>query len=126
MNNINLIGRLTADPELRYTPNSVEVCKFTIAVQRPHVKDTTDFIRCVAWRKTAEFIDMYFSKGKMIAITGILTTRSWKDKEGKNVTINEVLVDSVDFCGDKTENKKPKTNDDVPKDFEEIQEEIPF
>lgn len=134
MNNINIMGRLTAHPELKSTPNGISVCQFTVAVDRPHSKDTTDFIRCVAWRKTAEFIDTYFSKGKMIALCGCLTSRSWKDEEGKNHSIQEVLVDQVYFCGDKggksSETKKPETPEtpeaETPSGFEAIDNDIPF
>lgn len=123
MNNINIMGRLTAHPELKSTPNGISVCQFTVAVNRPHSKDTTDFIRCVAWRKTAEFVDTYFSKGKMIAINGCLTSRSWKDEEGKPHTMNEVLVDQVYFCGDKAS----QTEADVPEGFSEISDDdTPF
>lgn len=134
MNNISIMGRLTAAPELEYTPNNTPVLSFTVAVNRPRVKDTTDFIRCVAWRNTAEFISKYFSKGKMIAITGILTSRSWKDDNGKSHTINEVVVNEVDFCGDKASNNAPAsapaapptTEADIPDAFQAADDDIPF
>ena len=75
MNSIQLIGRLTADVELKQTQSGVSVCQFNIAVDRPKVRDTTDFIPCVAWRNTAEFICKYFRKGNKIALNGVLTTR---------------------------------------------------
>lgn len=111
MNNLCIIGRMTADPETKTTQNGHTVLSFSVAVPRPHTKDTTDFIRCVAWRSTAEFIQKYFHKGKMIAIIGVLTSRSWKDEQDKNHSLMEVVVESVDFCGDK--NKQ----EDLPKGF---------
>lgn len=101
MNSINITGRLTADVELRYMANNVEVCSFTVAVKRPNVKDTTDFINCVAWRSSAQFISTYFSKGQMIAITGVLTSRKFQDQYGKNHVAFEVLVDRAEFCESK-------------------------
>lgn len=134
MNNISIMGRLTATPELEYTTTNIPVTSFTVAVNRPRVKDTTDFIRCVAWRNTAKFISKYFSKGKMIAITGILTSRSWKDQEGRTHSINEVLVNEVDFCGDKASNNAPAataaaptTNEeDIPDAFQAADDDVPF
>lgn len=110
MNNISLIGRLTAEVELKKTPSDVPVCSFCIAVKRPNVKDKTDFINCVAWRNTAEFISKYFGKGKMIAITGILTSRSYDDKNGNKHTVFEVVAENVEFCGDKNNETAAQKN----------------
>lgn len=108
MNSISLTGRLTQDVELKATPNGVSVCSFTIAVARPHVKDTTDFINCVAWRQTAEFVSRYFHKGKMIGISGVLTSRKFEDKNGNKRTAFEVVVENAEFCGDaKNDDQKP-------------------
>ncbi len=137
MNNISLMGRLTADPELKYTANNYAVLSFTVAVPRPNTKDTTDFIRCVAWRKTAEFVSKYFFKGKMIALTGALTSRSWKDDNNKSHYVMEVTVNNVEFCGDKAKNNNEHehlhyqetqaTLDDIPEGFETVPEdEVPF
>lgn len=101
MNSINLIGRLTADVELKTTQSGISVCSFSIAVDRPNVKDTTDFINCVAWRSTAEFISKYFRKGNRIAVTGILTSRTYQDQNGKNRTAFEVVIDRAEFCESK-------------------------
>lgn len=103
MNITAFTGRLTAAPELKYTPSNVQVCTFSLAVKRPRVKDTTDFINFVAWRNTAEFICRYFTKGQMMAVTGCLTSRSYEDKYGNKRTVFEVLVDTVDFCGGKSD-----------------------
>ena len=113
MNSINLIGRLTADVELKTTQSGVSVCSFTIAVKRPNVKDTTDFLNCVAWRNTAEFISKYFSKGKLIALTGVLTSRSYEDQNGKKRTAFEVVVERAEFCESKADAKNATTTNDV-------------
>ena len=106
MNNICIIGRLTHDTELRNTASGIEVLNFSIAVDRKYKSGddkVTDFIDCHAWRQTAVFIDRYFTKGKMIAVTGSLQTDNYTDKSGnkrKKVYIN---VENVDFCGGKSE-----------------------
>ena len=108
MNNVQIIGRLTADPELRQTQSGISCCRFMVAVNRKFKnKDTdeyeADFIPCVAWRQTAEFVSRYFSKGKMIAIEGTLRTGSYTDKNHSDVThyTTDVFVENVEFCGDK-------------------------
>lgn len=111
MNRVNLIGRLTADPELRQTQSGVAVCRFTVAVDRKFKnKDTgekeADFITCQAWRQTAEFVGRYFTKGSMIALEGSLRTGKYQDKNHSDVThyTTDVMVDNVEFCGGKKEN----------------------
>lgn len=101
MNNVSLIGRLVADPELRSTASNVSVCSFRIAVQRPRVKDKTDFINCVAWRNTADFISKYFVKGNKIALVGSLISSSYEGQDGKKHYSTDVLVDNVEFCESK-------------------------
>jgi len=104
MNQINLIGRTTKPPELRHTQSGTSVTSFTLAVDRPRSKDRekeTDFIDCVAWRNTAEFIAKYFAKGQQMAITGRLQIRDYTDKEGNKRKAAEVVVDNAYFCGDK-------------------------
>lgn len=124
MNNINLIGRLSADVELKQTSNGTSVCSFTIAVNRPRVKDTTDWINCVAWRHNAEFIAKYFKKGQAIAISGVLTSRKFKDQNDKTHTAFEVVVDTAEFCGGKPADA-PNSNEP---NFEEAGEndDLPF
>lgn len=108
MNKSILIGRLTADPELRQTQSGVASCRFTIAVNRKFKNENgeyeADFISCVAWRQTAEFVSKYFSKGKMIAVEGSLRTGSYQDKNYPDVKhyTTDVYVDNVEFCGDKS------------------------
>ena len=103
MNNVILMGRLTADPELRTTNNGLNYCRFTVAVDRYSKGEDkkTDFINCVAWRQTAEFVERYFSKGRMIAVQGSIQTGSFTNKDGAKVYTTDVLVDKVHFCGDK-------------------------
>lgn len=100
MNNVILIGRLVADPELKTTQSGIEVTSFRIAVDRPYSKDgekKADFIDIVAWRKTAAFICQYFTKGKPIVISGSLQTRSYETKDGSKRSVTEVLADNVEF-----------------------------
>ena len=96
MNIIAISGRLARDPELRTTPNGKPVVEFTVAVDRPGVKDQTDFIDCVAWEKKAEFVARYFKRGKRIEVSGILTTRSY-EKNGAKRKRTEVRCDQVFF-----------------------------
>lgn len=108
-NNVQLLGRLTADPELKTTPSGLEVVQFTVAIDRPKAKDAaekqTDFIPCVAWRKTAVFVDKYFSKGKLIHVGGTLQSRKYEDKNGNKRTAYEVVVSEVGFVGSKAESE---------------------
>lgn len=107
MNKVVLIGRLTADPEIRQTQSGVSTCRFTVAVNRKFKNQNgeydADFISCTAWRQTAEFVSKYFSKGKMIVVEGSLRTGSYTDKNHSDVThyTTDVFVDGVEFCGDK-------------------------
>jgi single-strand DNA-binding protein len=105
LNKSILMGRLTKDPETRYTQSNTAVCSFTVAVDRAYVKQgeerKTDFISCQAWGKTAEFISEHFGKGSMIAIEGRIQTRSWDDSEGKKRYVTEVVAERVHFTGEK-------------------------
>lgn len=114
MNKVILMGRLTADPELKRTQNSTSVCRFTVAVNRKFTDKTTgqreaDFISCTAWAKTAEFISRYFTKGQMICLDGELRTGSYQDRNYSDVThyTTEVYVDNVEFTGSKNESNSP-------------------
>lgn len=103
-NLVVLTGRLTANPELKTTPNGVSVCSFSIAVDRRHRQGEerqTDFINIVAWRQTAEFVSKYFSKGNMIGIEGAIQTRRYTDKDGNNRTAFEVVANNVQFIESK-------------------------
>lgn len=100
MNQVDLIGRLAADPELRQTGSGVPVTSFTIAVDRPYTKGNdrqTDWIDIVAWRNTAEFVCKYFQKGSPIVINGSIQTRNWEDKQGIKRKSVEIVANSVEF-----------------------------
>ena len=105
LNEIILMGRLTRDPELRYTASNTPVASFSIAVDRDFApkgeEKQTDFIDCVAWRQTGEFASKYFQKGSMAAVKGRLQIRDWTDKEGNKRRSAEVVVDNIYFCGKK-------------------------
>ena len=101
MNKVELIGRLTKDPEIRTTANQVAFCNFTLAVDRSF-KDANgqrqaDYINCVAWRQTATFIQKYFRKGNRLAVIGSIQTRSYEDKNGQKVFVTEVIADEAEF-----------------------------
>ena len=104
INKVILMGRLTKDPELRYTNNKTPVCSFTIAVNNGYgEKQQTDFINCVAWNKTAEFVTKYFIKGRMIIIAdGRISTRSWETQDSKRAYATEVVANEVNFGESKT------------------------
>ena len=105
MNKAILMGRLTRDPELRYTQSNVPVATFTVAVDRRFKNQSgereADFINCVAWRQQAEFVSKWFTKGRMIAVIGSIQTRKYTDKDGNNRTATEVIADEISFCGDR-------------------------
>lgn len=99
-NIVVLTGRLTADPELKYTPSNVPVCSFTIAVERRYKQGEerqADFVNIAAWRQTAEFVSKHFSKGSMIGIEGAIQTRKFTDKEGNKRTAFEVVANNAQF-----------------------------
>lgn len=106
LNKVILGGRLTADVELKQTPSGVPVCSFSLAVNRKYSKDSeaqTDFINCVAWRNTAEFISKYFRKGSSLCAIGSVQTRSWTDNNGQKRYATEIVVDEALFVDSKTE-----------------------
>ena len=109
MNSINIVGRLTADPELRRTGDNTAVCSISVAVKRPRVKDTTDFIECVVWRQSAEYLHQYGHKGDVVAVSGSLQARTWKDKEGNNRKAWEVVAESVELLSS-NKDSKPSTS----------------
>ena len=141
LNNVTLMGRLAADPELKTTQSGVSVTSFSIAVDRKYQpkgeEKKADFIDCVAWRSTADFICKYFQKGTMIGIEGEIQTRTYQDKDGKNRKATEILVANVSFCGSKSESGSQQdaskyqpaayTNNDTAQ-FETIasDEDLPF
>lgn len=97
LNRIAIMGHLTRDPELRYTQDKTPVAAFTLAVDRDFGEKATDFIDCVAWRQTAEFVSKYFTKGAMAAVSGRLQIRDWTDRDGNKRRSAEVIAESVYF-----------------------------
>lgn len=140
LNVVALMGRLTADPELRKTNQGTSVTQFTIAVERSFARQgeqrQADFIDIVAWRSTAEFVCKYFKKGAMIAVDGSIQTRTYQDKDGNNRKAFEVVASGVHFAGGKKENDsgeankiaEPTHNSQNYDDFAVIddQEDLPF
>lgn len=109
MNSVSLIGRLTANPELKHTNNDISTTRFSIAVDRAYSRQgeerQADFINIVAWRQTAEFICKYFTKGQRIALTGQIRTGSYTDKDGNKRYTFDVQADNVEFCESKKDSK---------------------
>lgn len=125
-----LVGRLTKTPELKATANGVSVCSFTLAVNRRFKNAEgnydADFINCVAWRKQAEFLCGYFTKGSVVGICGSIQTRNYTNDDGDKVFITEVVADEVSFVGGKKEEAQPTAEDldgylPMPKD-----DDLPF
>lgn len=135
LNKVILIGHMTADPELKQTQTGVNVCSFSIGVNRKYSKGEqpqSDFISIVAWRNTAEFVAKYFRKGNAICICGSLQTRTWTDNNGNKRYATEVIADEASFV----EKKESSTAADIPEytpttpatKFEEISadDDLPF
>ena len=128
LNKAILMGRLTRDPELKYTQGNLPVIQFTVAVERNRTaqgqEKQTDFINVVAWKQTAEFVEKYFKKGSLIALRGSIQQRNYEDKNGNKRTAFEVIADEVSFCGSKADKPQTPNNDD----FEEIpiSDDLPF
>lgn len=110
LNTISISGRLTADPELRYTQTDKPVATFTLAVDRNGRDAGTDFINCVAWNNTALFVEKYFAKGGGAIVTGRLQMRNYEDRNGNKRTAAEVVANNVYFAGDKkaTDTMRPR------------------
>lgn len=115
MNKVILMGRLTRDPELRYTSNNLAVCSFTLAVNRGFAKQgeerQADFIPIVVWDKQAEFCSKYFTKGLQVAVVGRIQVRSWDDSEGKKRYTTEVVANEVYFADSKRSDTADKLQD---------------
>ena len=121
MNKVILIGRLTRDPELRYTSSNVATCTFSLAVDRPFTNQSgereADFINIVVWRKQAENCKNYLTKGSQVAIEGRIQTRNYDDKDGKKVYVTEVVADNVQFLGAKGSGNSQSSDSTTPYDF---------
>ncbi|MDR0531198.1 MAG: single-stranded DNA-binding protein [Oscillospiraceae bacterium] len=118
LNTAIIMGRLTAEPELKSISSGVSVCSFTLAVDRrtkgQDGQRQTDFIRCVAWRERAEFLARYFHKGNMVAISGQIQVRNYEDKNGNRREAVEIVADHIDFTGEKTGAGGGGYREDVP------------
>ena len=124
MNNIVLIGRLTRDPELKYTQSGKAVCKFDVAVNG-RKKDDVDYIPIIVWDKQGENCERYLKKGSQCAVNGRLSIRSYQDKEGKNRKASEVVANNVEFLSTKSE--KPHRSPFVERvENNSCEDEIPF
>ena len=127
MNKIILIGRLTKDPDLRYTPNGAAVCTFTLAVNRPYSKageQAADFINIVVWNKSGENAAKYLSKGRQAAIEGRLQIRTYDGDDGKKRWVTEVVADRVEFIGSAGAQKQEDETFGEEVDFDEG--DVPF
>ena len=115
INNVVLVGRLTRDAELRYTGSGIAVASFTVAVERPYTnaqgERETDFINCVAWRKTAEIISNYTRKGSLVGVTGRMQTRNYTNNEGRKVYITEVVCENFQMLEPKSVTERRAQND---------------
>lgn len=111
LNVVAIMGRLTADPQMRQTQSGKSVASFRVAVDRgrkdANGQNQTDWLDVVAWENTATFVEKYFPKGSMIAVTGRLQSRNYQDKNGNNRTAIEIVAQNVSFCGEKKQDSDP-------------------
>lgn len=128
MNKTILMGRLTKDPDTRYTQTTnTQVTSFTLAVNRRFAKEgeqQADFINIVAWSKTAEFVSKYFKKGQQVGVIGRIQTRTWDDDQGQKHYVTEVIAEEVYFADSKREGQAETTN--ITNDFEISSDGLPF
>ena len=128
LNQVTLMGRLTRDPELKYTSTNKPVTSFRLAVQRDTNNDVADFVDCVAWDKTAEMVSRYYRKGERMGVDGRIHTRNWVDSDGNNRSATEVVVDRAYFVepkprGDVAHSPEPSSK---VADIDEEDGELPF
>ena len=120
LNHIVIMGRLTKDPELRYTQSKIPVANFTVAVDRDYQQGgekQVDFIECIAWRQGAEFISKYFHKGSMIVVTGSLQSRRWQDRDGNNRITWEIQTEHTYFGDTKRDDQKSSLRPAAKNDY---------
>ena len=125
------MGRLTKDPEVRYTQNNMPVANFSIAVSRRFTKENdevkADFFNVIAWNKTGEFVSKYFKKGQQIAVVGRLQNRNWDDQNGQKHYATDVIAEEVDFAGSKAENNTNNNTENADiTDFTSESDSLPF
>ena len=125
------MGRLTKDPEVRYTQNNIPVANFSIAVSRRFAKENdevkADFFNVIAWNKTGEFVSKYFKKGQQIAVVGRLQNRNWDDQNGQKHYATDVVAEEVYFAGSKAENNTNNNTENADiTDFTSESDSLPF
>ena len=130
LNHVVLMGRLTREPELKQTGSGINVARFSLAVERDYKtqggEKQTDFIDCVAWRNTAEFVSKYFTKGRMAVVSGSLQIRDWTDKDGNKRRSAEVQADNVYFGDSKRDGAAPVTAAGEQYPISDDESELPF
>lgn len=134
INSTNFTGRITRDLELKQTQSGISVCSFSLAVARPKVKDTTDFLNIVAWRQNAEYLCKYAKKGSRIGVSGVLTSRKFTDQNGKNHVTFEIVADDVVILdggrssNDTQQGTAPAYTEPSAPQFEELKQDddLPF
>lgn len=130
MNKTQLTGRICNDIELKQTQGGVSVCSFDIAVKRPRVKDTTDFLPVVCWRQNAEYLSRYAKKGSLIEVAGTLQSRKYQDKDGKNRTVIEIVAEDVSilYGAQASTETAPTFSEPAAPQFEELKkdDDLPF
>ena len=118
MNKVILIGRITRDPDLRYTGSNTPVATFSLAVNRPFTNQSgereADFINCVVWRKLAETVKNYLSQGSQVAVEGRIQTRNYDDQNGQKRYVTEVIVENIDFVGSRRDNAQGQASQSAP------------
>lgn len=126
MNSVQLVGRLTRDPEIKYTDGGVTIARYSVACDRPTNKGEADFINCISFGKGGEFIEKYFRQGMRIGLTGRIQTGSYTNKDGKKVYTTDVVTDRVEFVESKANSPKADANGFVriPDDVDD--EGVPF
>ena len=120
LNSISLMGRITRDPELKYTPSEKPVTSFTLAVDRDGKDAGVDFLDCVAWEANATLVDRFFKKGSLMVVRGRLRIKEWMGKDGTKKRAPEILVERVYFVEKKSESNRPV--DAIPSSFTDIDE----
>lgn len=111
MNNTQIVGRICSEPERKATASGKSVTSIDVAVKRPFTKDTTDFLTVILWEKKCDYICQYGHKGDMVAVTGMMTTRKWQDKDGNNRTAYEIVCDTVQIVSSAQQNGQNRATD---------------
>lgn len=133
INHVTLHGRFTDVPQLRKTNSGKSVCSFTLAVDKVKREDPADFINCVAWERTAEFVNNYFTRGQEAVVEGRLSNRKYEDRDGNKRYVTEVIVQTIDFCGSKAAaydkngtERTPKMEEQTFYDLDDSEGTLPF